>query len=527
MAFPWWNSQAEYSTDPRDPPLCASPIQANVILSRLCPYLHGLLPETTDPAQYWDAVLHLVQRFVHDPVPHPLTAFPAFVEILHHCRSLFSPRTVGDCLQLLQQSNCADASSFFVYECPKFLVDPLVHFDALLCLKNSDSDVWRDFSMNLSLVDAFFELHGNNIQPVPSSRALSAWRYRVGLAELLFSLIRSSATAFPRSLSWVLKFLDFIIPIVGAAPLEIAAVCLRYVIRLMRGMQSQAVKNLLQGRALRLLNTLDGADSPLFLIGLNFLLALRPSVVSGGRVIRMISTRGVRSLTDIETVSNLADGSTLISAISCLAKSALASKLWHRACVDQITVMLLRFPGRGDVREFLSVLSRRLFVFVAVSAARNKYRSRALRVCESLASLLSVKLLWLQQTILTGAASILATRAFPVYFKCFFPSTAPVDDTLVHEYEAFSNTELYLKTFPFDPVKGSVIAPPMWEPVGQRVVAVAPKVERCSNQGSVTDVTIKKCTIQKKAEPIVTRPGGLKQPRPLASAICLPPVHRR
>jgi hypothetical protein len=304
--------------------------------------------------------------------------------------------------------------------------------------------------MNHSLVGAFFELHATNIQPIVSSRAPRAWRHRVWLAELLFLLIRANSKNFPNALSWVLKFLDCCIPLVGAAPLEVAAACLRYVIRLMRSMQSRALRELLQARALQLLNSLDGANSPLFLIGLNFVLSLKPPVLSGGRVIRMISMRGIRSLTDIETVSDLADASTLISALVFLAKSALVSKLWHRACVDQLKVLLLRFPGRGDVREFLSVLTRRLFVFVGISAARSKYRGRTLLICESLASFLPIKLLWLQQTVLLGAASIIATRAFPAYFKCFFPSTAPVDDALIHEYEAFSNADVSLKTFPFD-----------------------------------------------------------------------------
>jgi hypothetical protein len=274
----------------------------------------------------------------------------------------------------------------------------------------------------------------------------------------------------------------------------------------------------MQLRAAHLLRVLDSRDWSLFPLGLHFLLSLKQSVVSRSRVVRMIAARGIRSLTDIEIVTRLAEGQSVIPALAFLAKSALLVKLWHRACVEGIKGLLLKFSSRADVRGFFGSFIRRLFVFVAISAARVKYRGRALLVCESLASFLSAKLLWLQQSVLPGAASIATTRSFPAYFKSFFPTTAQVDDSLVHEFEAFSIGSLHLKTFPFDVVKGTLVAPPLIDS-GHRSL---PRIERCLQ--SQTRVTVRRGA--KKSEPLIRKPAAMK-PRPLASTVCVPRIHRR
>jgi hypothetical protein len=113
---------------------------------------------------------------------------------------------------------------------------------------------------------------------------------------------------------------------------------------------------------------------------------------------------------------------------------------------------------------------------------------------------------------------------FVQYFKFFFPTTAIINNVLIHEFEAFLNGELLLKTFPFDIVRGTLISPPILDTPGQNPI---PKMERCLTHVSFRRIVIRKFIQSGKTEPIIRIPGGPKQTRPLASAVCITPIHRR
>jgi hypothetical protein len=228
----------------------------------------------------------------------------------------------------------------------------------------------------------------------------------------------------------------------------------------------------------------------------------------------MIAARGIRSLTDIEIVTRLAEGQSVIPVKGRALVQAVASRArrGHQGAAAQAL-------GEGGRPRFFWIVYSSTFCVRGNFRRRWKYRGRALLVCESLASFLSVKLLWLQQSVLPGAAPIAANRSFPAYFKSFFPTTSQVDDSLCHEFEAFSISSLDLKTFPFDVVKGTLVAPPLIDFSGQRLL---PRIERSLQ--SEARVTVRRGA--KKTEPLIRKPAAMK-PRPLASAVCVPPVHRR
>jgi hypothetical protein len=443
----------------------------------------------------WESVLSTLQEFVPSDIPDPLQNFPDFVCTLYSHRSIFAPKTASDCLLLLDKSHVQRFAPFVLYECPQFLLDPLVFYRAILALRDERVRTWRALTTVPGMLEALFEVHAGGLQPIRAGSSAEIREHRLYVAELLYSLIRENAKSHARVAPLIVRFVDAAIRVIGTAPLELAATLLRYILPLMRKMLAKSEKDQVHTFAWHLIRSLDRVDSPLFLMTVKFLLMQKPSVISAARIIKMISVRGIRSLSDIMVVSALADGALVVPALTFFCRSALLRKLWHRACLEQIRVLLLSFSARADVKDFFQVFIQRLFVFVALSAKQNfRYGGRALLICESLASLLNVKVLWLQQSVISGASSIIAIKSYPAYFKSFFPLVTSIDNIVLGEYDAFLGSDLPLKTFPFDLARGTLVNLTSIESLVPR-----PLQRTCLTQRSARDPALKRPVQKKKS----------------------------
>ena len=530
-AFLWWNLRIGNEADPYQEPKCLDPQDAYLVWGKVCPILQTLIPPEAEPERYWSYILRVISRFTTD-VPDPQQNFPLFVEKLWSVRGAFTPHHVHDSLLLVEKLQSRDPGHFLLYNLPTVFGDPVLYFDTVLALRERNHQIWKTLISNPGLIDAFFELHDGFIQPPPAGAPESVWKHRLHLSEVLFLLLRDSSKTNAKSLPLISKLIDSNIKLVGSAPTEYSASFLRYVMRLMKSVQKKLPKDQMHSRAIQLILALDHADSPLARMALTFVMSLKPAVISPARIIKMISHRGIRSVLDINVIDEVTDGPSLLPAVFLLCRSAISNKLWHRMCMCEVKALLVKFSAsRADLREWFQLFVRRLFIFVAMAYQRMRYRTRTLLLCESLSSMLSVKLLWLQQSILTAASSIMATKTYPHYFKSFFPATAPADDVIVHEFDSFVSGDVSLKTFPFDPVKGNLILPPLVDlhaHLSQRSLKLN---ERSSTQASdrndVRFAFMKRTIHKKRSEPFIKRPSGIKQTRPLASAICVMPIHRR
>ena len=526
----WWNLRLGREDDPYSEPECFDPSDAFLIWPKVCPFLQQLIPAEAEPDRYWRAVMSVISRFV-EGVPNPLENFPLFVEKLYEIRGVFAPKNVGEALLLIEKLQTRDLANFVIYKLPSLVQEPLLYFDTMLALHEMNHKLWKTIVVNPSLIDAFFELHDGFIQPLPANASEAAWKHRLHLSETLFLLIRDSSKATGKSATLASKLIDLNVKLLGTAPLEYSGSFLRYTMKLMKSSQKKIPKEQLHSRAVQILLALDRVNSPLLRVALNFLLSLKPAVVSSARIIKMISHRGIRSVLDLEIIGEIAEGPSLLPAVFLLCRTAISEKLWHRACMNEVKGLLVKFSSRADVREWFQLFVRRLFVFVAVAYQKMRYRTRTLMLCETLSSMLNVKLLWLQQSILTAASSIIATKIYPHYFKSFFPVTAPADEVIIHEFESFANNPVPLKLFPFDPVKGSLMLPPLVDLHGHLSQRSLKLNERSSTQASdrndVRLAFMKRSIHKKRGDPLIKRPSGIKQARPLASAICVMPVHRR
>jgi hypothetical protein len=526
----------------------ASPGEARLTGLRDHPTLDFLAQRCADSPDYCDAMLALLHQYFPDnEFPTLSRDNSQFVELLFPLQQSFQLQTVSNGVDLIRSFSFAPSGLFCIYHFPVLFREPLLYFQTLIHLREQRHELWTLLTGTPSLLDAFFELHGSFVHLSSTPLRPEMWEYKLSLADVLFSLFRENSRFFAKAVSWAVRFIDLCIELIGHAPLGVAAVLLRNIMSLIRGGQPKIPKDQLSSSCGRLILVIDQKCPSLFQIALKFILSVRPPVLSPGRVIRMIAARGIRGMQDIEVISDLADGSSAVVALTFLSRSAISCKLWHRACMEQIGLLLCKFSSRVDVRDFTDIFMRRFFVFVALSAAKRRYSGRAALLCESLSTFISRKLMWLQPSLLSAAASVIASKSYPPPFKMFFPTSAPIDGLLVQEFEAYSAGDVNLKTFPFDDVKHVFIGPPQLDVVARvstqtnlisksaLEIKASPRVldrsgiqsqKSVRNEISVSLVPAR-YNMRNAIEPVIKRPAAFKHTRPLASAICVSPPHCR
>lgn len=628
-AYNWWNYHInERVLIPKPsfnsnitPPECIIPQKAYIAWSDVCPFFQYLNIDQTDIQKYWEFVQKVVAFFCPDQqIPNPISNFPDFIVKLYSIRDLLLPKSVSMCLKFIDtfkpqntlsesrtnstenksksksknsdsmnsnQIICSlnsttnffyqSSASFCLYNLPLYFLDPILYFQTLITLKSINHPLWSHVLSNSKVIDAFFEMHTSFIIPLPSYSTTEYWDHRLYLSEILYQLIdhiyvgNNSTTILkthPKAFQFTLKFTECSIKLLKTAPYSISVIFFRYIIRILKICQYKIPSDQLKPLCLQFLLNLDKCDSPLVSLCVQFLLKMKPLLIPSSRILRVISKRGLRNLNDIEILSILCEGNNALQIITLLCRFALSSKLWHRACICEAVSIVNKYSERNDVKDWFQLFVRRLFIFLSIASSKMRYRTRCLLITESLSSMLSLRLVWLQQAVLIGAASIWSTKIFPPYFKNFFPLSASLDEVIVHELELFANSDIELKCFPFDQSRGTLVLPPVadlhkktrssltkrsngygFDTGNQAAVSssfsvgmsrqrrVGSRGKSCGNEkddvsGAAVVTKTSKAAVRvgnrkKRPEPLIKKPSGAKQPRPLASAIYISPIHKR
>lgn len=462
LAYQWWNSQISQIKNLNQSPEVVLPSEAHEIWSKICPIFLLFVIDEQDVRTYWESIQTIVKMFISDQVtvPNPISHFPEFIQILYTYQDILIPKNVDYCIYFIKKFGFHDAAHFLLYQSPVFFIEPVLYLETLLELRHMDHFLWNDFVKNSYLVDAFFEMYNSFLLPVTQESSNATYTHRILLCEVFYSLIHDSIDNHPNILSVINKFLDSAITLATSASNDTIFPVYRAIFSTYDLIDSRALlsKSDLNGRSMQLFESATNYLAFKFLYGKQY--------ITPPQVLSVISHRGITSLADLTILSEIAGSCQPAPHITVVLRQAIASKVWHRACFSILRRLAARlWCGRQDARDFIVVVVRRLFVWVSLAAMRRRYGVRALLLCESLASLADTRVPWLQQAVLSAAVSIVsASKPAPVYFRSFFPSGggAPVDDTLLHEWDTFSQSAR-LKTFPFDACSGALIMPPARE----------------------------------------------------------------
>lgn len=610
-AFEWWNantleipSRINRSTEisPIPPPECILPKKAFLNWSHICPYFQYINTNYDDIQKYWESISKNLSFFLpNQQIPNPISQFPQFILKLYSIRDILLPHSVPTCLKFLelyqnsippivisqfnnlkshsksksikspntqavipQKNTFPLPSGFCLYNIPLYFIDPNLYFRTLNELFYSNHFLWKHFISNAKIIDAFFEMHINFISPILAESGREFWDQRLNLTEILFQLTNhiftnnNSATILknhPKAYVYTCKFIECTNKLACKASYCDSIRFFRYLIRVIKLAQNKIPSDQLKPLCIQFLNGFDRCQSSLFSLAVQFLLKLKLQIVPHSRIIRLILNRGIRELTDIEIISKLCEGNNIMSSLMLLCRLSITSKLWHRACFNEIITIVTKYSERNDVKEWFQNFVRRLFIFVSIASSRLKYRTRTLFIVESLSNLMTIRLLWLQQTVLVAATSIWSSKLVPPYFRSFFPVNSQPDDLLIHELEVFIGNNVTLKTFPFDPNRGTLLLPfadlhktqkalmshrshnninahfnfnpPPNLPFASNPYRTNTRNDNKLSSRSEATKSSMKITIQrKKPEPLIKKPKSTKQARNLISAFGITPLHR-
>jgi hypothetical protein len=452
-AYRWWNSQLRDKDDPDAPPTILIPRAARSVWSHLCPIFLLFVIDESDLQSYWEAIQAILLMF--DPlkdVPHPIASFPAFIRRVYEMRDFLVPRTVHESVQLIDRFGFHNSAHCFLYQTPVFMHDQTLYLDTILAMHSQNHRLWADFVSSPRLVSAFFSLYSAFATPLPRRASLRLWTHRFYLVEVFSWIVLDGSTCCTEPMDLVNWFLSVSLPIALTAPLQIGLQIFRPILSIFRKFWRAIVKEECHTRVIAFIESLDLAHSPHFHFVFRFFFSLRPLVVRCGHLLHLLCDRGIGSIEDIRLLLSTIDSVSSVSACLFLVRAAIANKLWHRACFAAVVQIAEQFGCRPDFRETLSLIIRRLFIFISISETRGRYRVRTLLLCESLSTLRqTLGLPWVEPTI-TGAASSVASRRVPPYFRALFAAThEAVDIAVLNELGVFSGAAVELKAFPFDP----------------------------------------------------------------------------
>jgi hypothetical protein len=312
----------------------------------------------------------------------------------------------------------------------------------------------------MKLAESFLELHRTFIIPLSDRADPSFWRHRILISEVLNYLVQDVRGDVGGLAS---SFLDLAIPLLDCPIREIEASIrlLRPIMTVFSMTASRMTREQLHKRIATFLQTIDRSQPALLRIAVRFVLSLNCRSFGGSFVVKLISGRELRSLDDLIILSELADQASCVSVLSAVVRFGVTKKFWLRASFGVAQELLIQFGGQNDVREWLIILMRRLFITIGLSHIRRKYRRRAVLVCEMLAGLGELPVTWLQQKVVALPSGIVS-KPVPPYIRCFFQvSTAVADEVTMHEFDLFAGSSVPLKTFPFDPKRKGLLPPPV------------------------------------------------------------------
>lgn len=452
----WWLSHFESDNDAND---CLSPPdfhKMKKIWKKDFPIFWFFTISIKDQEEHWKTIYDITSK-LYAPilVESPLVDFQSFINSLHNISSMLSPKTITDAVKLIQKfgSYQQNPGYYLINQVPFLLNNLILYLKTIQNLIDTKDKLWLSLVSKAKYVNSFAKFYLGLLTPVTCKPSVvsKAWQHRLLLSNVLFSLIFESAKTNPDSISLATTYCDKLIKIIGTAPPEIEMTFVRNILNLSRKFAYKTPRDVYQNRFNTLLCAIaPKSDSISFPIIITYLQSSKPRIVSGMRILKAIFTYGIRSPTDIERIAAMADYAGPIPTLKTLARKGLESKLWHRTCFYYIRELIIKFSSDTEVIDWGQTFIRRLFIFVALATARNKYQHKILMLCESLSILSNVHLIWCQQTCHIASSSIYATHSVPSYFTQFFPILAQADPTLIVDFSNFNGNPIVLKTFPFD-----------------------------------------------------------------------------
>jgi hypothetical protein len=163
-----------------------------------------------------------------------------------------------------------------------------------------------------------------------------------------------------------------------------------------------------------------------------------------------------------------------LEALKFLAITAATDRVWSRAAVVALIQPLNRWHEQEEVKAWLPIFVKKLFVFVGACIARKRYLHRQLMVGDLLKSLLAVDARWVVRSISACYGGLLSKRCCPFGLPVTLAGVA-VDRTVLTDADAIANSQINLKEFFTTKNIARATLPPPRRPVQKPASKLSPK----------------------------------------------------
>lgn len=535
-AFRWWNNLLQRCNLDIIPNCVPSDVMFKT-LKQIAPIFETQLVSEDDDKGYWTRLWEFLNKFSDGvQIPHPSKNFDKFIIFLYSIRKILNPQTSFDCKMLLDKLHPDNPCRFFLTKFQSFITSPNLYLETLLHFKDTNDPIWILICEDQRILEYILELYIDYLSPLDKTCSDDAWYHHLIIVEIIYSLLDENK-AYPNNFQYTQILIDSLIQFLESSPFQFSVSYLRYLFILIQSTQSKTPKDVTQARVIKLLQNVNRNCDTYFFIAYTLLSSLNLPYFTNSQVVKIMCTNTKPNISYIENILAVADNNTCVQCMSYLAKLAIYNKVWIRAVFSKIKIILSKFsPSKPEIREWFIIFVRKLFIFIALASHKMKYRNRTLLLCETLSSFLDCKVMWITHTILNDAATVATTKMVPLYFKSFFQLTSPINDLTLSEFEAFSHSSVRLKTFPFDPEKGTLMIPPLTEVVKRNRNPKVPikSSSSCRIENPMkTPSTPKRNSnnlppptpshVRKKSDPRIAKPNSPKPIRLLASSLYVTP----
>lgn len=462
-AYEWWNNHTSKCEDIHSLPQIPQTKAAIQILHKISPIFYLLDAAPAGKKKFWQTLIVFMQNFNQEYKYHdPIKNFPVFVVELYETFCLLNSMTECTLIEFMKRYISQSNSLFICYNLPFLMKSPTQFLEFMADMKNKIPNVWTICASDTRFIETFyvhFSIYFDNYY-----NDAQYWYNCLLISTVLnqffqFSISDDFLNALMKDNNYTLlassKFVNSIFKVIQRAPLDVATTFVIIIYDLTKA--TLTIKSQLQrmsSRASTLFIKMDEMNSPLIYTLIPLFKSLDKSIFDSERMGTHLFNRGIRSLKDLELMSFFFQESPDIRVLGFYAKVAIKYPIWHRAAFQLIREICLQYPINNGIKQWMRVFSRRIVIFIALSSKKNKYKNRAMMLCESLSRLFDSNILWLQQCISNSVASIRSSEWNTALFSYFFPSFVAADTKAASECTYFYNEDVDLKTFPFDEAKG-------------------------------------------------------------------------
>lgn len=469
-AYKWWNNLINPLSNNTNAPQIINPKKASEIWTNNFPIFVLLASDDLPSEKYWNKIVEIVSPFSKsNNVPNPVHSFPEFVVFLYQSRFFISPQNVSQCIKLMNFHNDNKVfGKFFLYEMPIFVYQPILYFRSVLEVCEKGNPIWPLFLSHHSVSDAFFDLHVTFLQPISAPVNSEKWTHHLILGEILYRQISLTIRSNPNSIAHSNKYSDALLRLISSSPSFVRMNATRWLLSITKMTMKKNEKNVLRDRIKNFLSILIDSND-IFVYSIKF---IKNNLISLTRPAKLINKINVNSLSNIDLILSFTEQVGPMIPITRLAKGSITSKIWHRSAFAAMMEIIQKYGENNELKEWLTIYIRRIFIFILLSNILQKYKNRALLLTESMSRLSSTRIKWLKQLILNIVFTVISTKNVPNYFSSFFFSNSQknkvshsIDEETLREFDAFHHIadNLNLKTFPFDGKKSTFIIPPQTE----------------------------------------------------------------